>query len=237
MPSRARLFPLCTVWLAIALSGCASDRLADTAPAGVRLGGNWALDPAASDDTGRVVERLQAQIDRALHPRRRNAPAGEYAAARRRGPGQPGDSGEASESAERTRPSAPARPAGGPRAAAALVQEFLANVPGSYLSITVAPGSFNVVSENASQQYAPGVQTAVELGQFSAEQICGWKDRKFVIDTRPQLGPALTQSYGLAPDGKLVVTVRLDGAGINAAVTLRYERTRQTPAAVLPTSD
>ncbi len=239
MPSRARLLPLAAL-LAISLTGCASQRLAVTAPPGVALSGNWALDPVASGDIAQTAARLQAQIGKAHHVRQHARPADTFGRLAGRRPDQrPGDSDEAPGAGNRSdrRAGAPAGPAGAPPPGAALVREFLANVPGGYLRISVAPGSFRVTSENGSQQYSPGVETAVELGEASAEQTCGWKGHHFIIDTQPRWGPVLTQSFGLAPDGRLVVTVRLHGQGIDAVLTLRYQRTRQTPAAVLPTSD
>ena len=239
MPSRDRLLPLAAL-LAIILTGCATQRLAVTAPPGVALSGNWALDPAASDDIAQAVARLQAQIGKAHPIRQRARPADGFGRLVQRRPDQHSDdSDEASRAEDRSGQRASASTALGaaPPPSAALVREFLANVPGGYLQISVSPGSFRVASENASQQYPPGVETAVELGQVSAEQTCGWKGHHFVIDTQPQWGPALTRSFGLASDGRLVVTVRLHGKGIDAALTLRYRRTRQAPSAVLPTSD
>ena len=234
MPSRGRL-SLCAVSLIIALSGCASSPLKPTAPPGVRLSGDWALDPAASDDVGQAVARLQGQIDKALHLARRTRTASGFdGSGRREAP-----SGDADErSGGRGGPAAGrGESIGAPPPGAALVQELLANVPGGSLAIRIAPGSFGVVSANSSLQYSPGIQTAVQLGEAGAEQICGWQGRRFVIDTQPEWGPAMTQSFGLAPDGKLVATVRLHGQGIDTTVTLRYERSKRAPAALLPTTD
>ena len=237
MPIRTRLLPCCAALLAVTVAGCASHRLLATAPAGLRLSGNWALDPAASEDTAQVVAHLQAETSNALHLRPQRAGGGPAGAGGRRrgmgrdaGAGAPGGAGRAGPQA-----SAPARfhPAPG----AALIQEFLSNVPGNNLTITVRPGSITVASDDSSQQYASGVRTAVEWGRISAEQISGWQGRRYVIDTRPEWGPAVTQSYALAPDGMLVVTLRLQGNGIEAILTRRYRRTKHAPPVLLPTSD
>ncbi len=237
MSSRVLRLPLCAAFLTLALVGCASQRLSSTAPPGVRLSGNWALDPAASSDIGRAVASLRAQIDKAIYlaRRARRGRAVEDDLPQRRETPR-GESDEAS-GGERGQASAAAQSGGPPPPDAGLVQEFLTHVPGSHLQITLAPGSFSVVSENASQQYSTGVRTAVELDGVSAEQRSGWQGRKYVIDTRPEWGPAITQSYGLAPDGSLVATVLLSGQGIDTAVTLHYRRTQEAPAALLPNSD
>ena len=231
MPIRARLLPCCAALLAVTVGGCASHRLLATAPAGLRLSGNWALDQAASEDTAQVVAHLQAEISNTLHlPPERASGGRRQVLGQGAGETAPGGTGRAGPQA-----SAPARfhPAPG----AALIQEFLANVPGNNLTITVAPGSVTVASDDSSQQYAPGVRTAVEWGQISAEQLSGWQGRRYVIDTRPEWGPAIRQSYGLAPDGMLVVTLRLQGNGIEATLTRRYRRTKHAPPTLLPTSD
>ena len=236
MSSRVRRLPLCAEFLTLTLVGCASERLSSTAPPGLRLSGNWALDPAASDDIGQAVARLRTQIDKALRLARRAQPEGGVGdAMRRRREAPRRDSDETAGGGGQA--SAPVELGGPPPPGAALVQEFLSNVPGSYLTITVAPGSFSVASGNALQQYSTGVRTAVELGEVNAEQRSGWQGRKYIIDTRPEWGPAITQSYGLAPDGNLMATVHLHGQGIDTAVTLHYRRTKQAPAALLPSNN
>ena len=239
MPIRARLFPCCAALLAVTAAGCASHRLAATAPAGLRLSGNWALEPAASEGTAQVVAHLQAELSKALRRQRAQAGAGPAETGGRRRDMRPGGAGPAGRAGRTERAGPKASDAAGfhPAPGAALVQELLSNVPGNDLTITVAPGSVTVASNDSSQQYTPGLRTAVEWGQIGAEQISGWQGRRYVIDIRPMWGPSVTQSYGLAPDGTLVVTVRLHGNGIDATVTRRYRRTRHAPPALLPTSD
>ncbi len=236
MPIRARLLPCCAALLAVTVAGCASHQLLATAPAGLRLSGDWALDRAASENTAQAVAHLQAEISNAMHLQAPRAGGGPAAGGRRRSLGQ--DAGAtAPGGAGRTGPQASAPARLHPAPGAALIQEFLSNIPGNNLAITVRPGSVTVASDDSSQQYASGVRTAVEWGRISAEQICGWQGRRYVIDTRPEWGPAVTQSYALAPDGTLVVTLRLQGNGIEATLTRRYRRTKHAPRMLLPTSD
>ena len=234
MPIRARLLPLCAAVLAIT-AGCAAHRLLATAPAGLRLGGDWVLDPAASENTAQAVAHLQAEISNAMHLRPQRASGSAEAGARRRrmGAGPAAPRGDAGRTGPQPSAAARAQPAPG----AALIQEFLSNIAGNNLAITVTAGSVTVASDDSSQQYAPGVQTAVEWGRIGAQQISGWQGRRYVIDTRPEWGPAITQSYGLAPDGMLVVTLRLEGSGIDATLTRRYRRTKHAPRALLPTNN
>lgn len=236
MPSRARLLSLCAALVMVAITGCASNRMAATAPPGIRLAGNWALDPAASEDIDQVIAHLRAEISKASHARPARAGGG-FGAGPRRRVMRRREHG-ASSGAGRTAPRASAAAAGfSPAPGAALIQQFLSNVPGNDLTVTITQNSFTVTSGASSQQYTPGVQAAVEWGQVSAEQTSGWRGRRYVIDTRPAWGPASTQSYGLAPDGMLVMTLRLHGKGIDATLTRRYRRTNRAAATLLPTDD
>lgn len=235
MPTRARLFALCAASLTLILSGCASERLAATAPPGVRLSGNWALDPAASESIALAVAHLQAEISKIAHAHRVRSGGGFTTNGahriRREGEGTEARGGEREQRTESSTEALPAAPG------SALVQEFLSNVPADQLTIAVTPAVMTVVAANSSQQYTTGVQTAIAWGQISAEQFSGWRGRRYIIDTRPQWGPVLTQSYSLAPNGELVVALTLRGSGIDASLTRRYRRTKRAPPALLPTSD
>lgn len=241
MPSRVRPLIVCAALLGAGIAGCASDRLANTAPAGVRLSGNWALDPAASEDIAQALAHLRAQIAKLARERPAHASGSfsEIARPRRRNRGeQGGEAGEDSGSETSQEGGTGAQIAAGLTGPpGAIVQEFLSNIPGNDLNIAVTAGSLTITSANSSRQYATGVQTAVEFGSVSAEQISGWRGRRYVIDTQPQWGPDLSQSYSVAPDGTLTVTLTLRGKGINATLTRRYRRTQRAPVALLPTSD
>lgn len=236
MPTRqSRALHLAAAALTATLAGCAASHLAASAPPGAGVNGDWKLDSAGSDDVAMAVANLQAQIRKADH-RPRQAPNGGFNGMRRmRPPGEGREEGhESQEGAEgQSSENVPA-----PAPGAALVQELLSHVPaGDYLRITFGPGEFTVATGQATWQYAPGVQTAVEIGEVAAEQTCGWKGHQFIIVTQPQWGPTLTDTYGLAPDGKLTMTLHLRGGGIDVSLTRRYARTTEAPPPAVPTSD
>jgi hypothetical protein len=234
MPSlRASAVPHWVTAIAAAalLAGCASSRLSAVTPPGVRLAGDWRLDPSRSDDLGKALAQLRAQT-RKGSPRRESP--GALGAAREGSPGE--------ERGERNGEQPGQSPGGemsiGPAPRVSPVDELMSRVPqGSYLRITASTGAFTVTSGAGSNQYTPGQPSDVSAQQGYAQQISGWKGTDYVIDTRPQWGPQIIQSYGLTRHGRLKVTVRLLGRRIDFTFTRIYERTTRVSPLAPPTND
>ncbi|HVS77583.1 MAG TPA: hypothetical protein VHE11_11655 [Steroidobacteraceae bacterium] len=227
------------------LTGCASSRLSSEPPPGVRLAGDWKVDPAGSDDLGKAIEQLRAQTRKARQGRRApretsgeiEGPPSGRARSRGRGPDER-QGGEAGEGGNDVGPGAGAEEAGigAPRLSA--VDELMSSVPrGEYLTVTVSATAFTVRSGGSSDQYVPGVESEISAQRGDAQQISGWKGGAYVIDTKPQWGPEIIQSYGLTKDGRLALTVRLTGRGINFVFTRVYERTTRVAPLAPPTND
>ena len=230
-PFRARPIPVLMAALAAAalLSGCTWRRLSSQAPPGVRLAGDWRLDPSHSDDLGRAITQLRGQDQKLARERRKAAArAAEAAEGQEGGRREGADQGQGPGEEFNIGP--------GPRVSAA--DELIANVPqGSYLRITAGPDSLTVTSGDASNQYTPGLESAVSAQRGDAQQICGWKGAEFVIDTQPQWGPQILQSFGLTKDGKLRMTVRLTGGGTDFTFTSIYDRTTHVSPLAPPNND
>lgn len=217
---------------ATTLAGCATSHLSAQAPAGVQLAGDWKLDTARSDDLGKAVDMLHAQMAKARRDEAGHQQEwGSYTGHRRTGDGQSegqqgGDSGQ-----EVMIPSG-----AGPMPRGSPVDELMASVPrGDYLRITMTPTSFTVMSGDSSDEYTPGLESDISAEQGDAQQLSGWKDTDYVIDTKPQWGPELIQSYGLTKDGRLALTVRLTGSGTNIIFTRVYDRTTSVAPLAPPT--
>lgn len=232
MPSfRASAVSICITAFAASmlLGGCASSRLSSQAPAGMHLAGDWKRDAAHSDDLGSAIAQLRAQDRKLAQERRRQA-------------ARAAEAGEGPEGSRREG-AGPAAGSGaeiniGPGPHVSASEELIANVPqGSYLRITTGPDSFTVTSGDASTQYTPGLPTEISAQQGDAQQIAGWRGGDFVIDTQPQWGPQIIQTYGLAKDGRLRVTVRLTGGGTNFTFTSIYDRTTRVSPLTPPTND
>ena len=239
--------PLCVIALiaAAALGGCATSRLSADLPPGVHLAGDWKLDTARSDDLGKAVDELRAQAQKA----RRGAGNGQQSSGggsggtqgstggghrRGRRGGQQGASGDESQNVGAPGEGGDDLGAGPPRFST--VDEFMSSVPrGDYLRIGVGANSFTVSSGDSSDQYTPGVQSEISAQQGDAQQISGWKDEDYVIDTKPQWGAEIIQRYSLTKDGKLSMTVRLTGNKTRLTFTRIYDRTARVAPLAPPT--
>jgi hypothetical protein len=241
MPSlRIRALALGFTALATAavLTGCAASRLSPQAPAGVALAGDWKLDPARSDHLGRAVAELSAQARKHARDLRRKLAARmeQEQEQDQEGGGARGRRGEADEGQSSAATAGAAAIGLGPRVSAA--DELMASVPqGDYLRISAGAGAFTVTSGASAEQYTPGLESDVSAQQGDARQISGWKGTDYVIDTQPQWGPEIVQTYGLTKEGRLRLTVQLTGAGIRFLFTRVYDRTTRAPALAPPTNN
>ncbi len=103
---------------------------------------------------------------------------------------------------------------GTPRTSA--VDELMSNVPqGDYLRIKVSSSAFTVMSGDSTDEYTPGVESDISAVQGDAQQFTGWKGTDYVIDTKPQFGAEIIQTFSLTKDDTLSMTLRLSGNGIH----------------------
>jgi hypothetical protein len=230
------------VALGAALAGCTSSRLSSEAPPGVRLAGDWKLDSARSDDLGKAVRELRQQGEKArrnMRERQAGAATGETEGPdrgrRRAGPGEPGGQ-QTEEAGSSPSGSEGVGPGVGPMPHLSPVDELMSNVPqGDYLRIGVSADAVTVTSGDSSDQYTPGQVADISAEQGDAQQISGWKGAAYVIDTKPQWGPEIIQSYGLTKDGRLMMTLRLSGGGTKFTFTRIYDRTTRVAPLAPPT--
>lgn len=249
MPSlRVSLIPATALIAAAFLTGCAwSGGFASEPPPGVRLAGNWKLDPVHSDDLGKAIEKLRAQSAR----RRRNmrgeqtqdasgGAVGPPSGRRRMRRGQPGSpqGSQQGEGASQAEYGPQGEEAGTGSLRPSVVDQLMSNVPtGDYLRIGVSADSFTVTSGDSSDRYTPGLQSDISAEQGDAQQMSGWKKSAYVIDTKPQFGAEVIQSYDLSKDGKLVMTLRLTGDKIKFTYTRVYDRTTNVVPLAPPTTN
>jgi hypothetical protein len=69
-----------------------------------------------------------------------------------------------------------------------------------------------------------------------ADQTSGWKGREYVIDVRPQVGPHVTERYGLTADGQLIEKIWLGGDELPKLEFTRVYEKGVPPARTLPTT-
>lgn len=244
---RASVVPACATALiaAAVLPGCASSRLSADAPPGVQLAGDWKLDTARSDDLGKAIDELRAQRAKAHHntsgSQQQQGP-GAYTGHRRRGGGESGGQqggGEAGQGDGSSGPESGEQGVGagaGQTPYASPVDELMSSVPrGDYLKITVSSSAFTVTSGDSTDEYTPGLESDISAEQGDAQQVSGWKDAAYEIDTKPQFGAEIIQGFALTQDGKLSMTVQLTGRGTKLTFTRVYDRTTSVAPLAPPT--
>ncbi|HEX5461661.1 MAG TPA: hypothetical protein VFX20_16990 [Steroidobacteraceae bacterium] len=229
---------------AVLLTGCAwSGGFAADPPPGLHLAGDWKLNSARSDDLGKAIETLRAQSAQ----RRRNArseqsqdvpgdAAGPPSGHRRTRRGQQGE--PSASSGYESGYGAEGEEFGTGPPGSSVVDELMSNVPrGDYLRIGVSADSFTVTSGDSSDRYTPGLESDISAEQGDARQMSGWKKSGYVIDTKPQIGAELIQSYSLAKDGKLIMTLQLTGGRLKRRFTYTrvYDRTTGVTPLAPPT--
>lgn len=244
---------LCTAALVAAalLGGCAG--LSSQEPPAARLAGDWKVDPARSDDLGKAVAQLREQgRKKRKHPEGGGQMGGTSEGGEggegppeggRRGAGRQGGGGQ--QGGQQGGESGQGQNGGqgmgmglGPGPSVAPADELMANVPqGDYLRITANANAFTVTSGDSSDEYTPGVASEISAEQGDAQQISGWKGASYVIDTTPQWGAEVVQTFELTKHGNLKMTVRLTGRGTRFTFTRIYVRTTQAPPLALPTNN
>jgi hypothetical protein len=81
---------------------------------------------------------------------------------------------------------------------------------GDYLTIRQSADQVSFDYGNFSRSYTPGGRSVVSSEAGVADQTSGWDAKQYVINVRPQLGPAMVEEYGLSPDGKqLIVKIHI----------------------------
>ena len=233
---RARAAPLCATALAGLLTGCATSGLSPEQPPGVRLAGDWKLDPVHSDDLGKAVEQLRAQNQKGRHSTRGPQAQGAPSGPRRMHRGPAGQQGQGTGNGDGASALGEEVDAGPPRSSP--VDELMSSVPrGDYIRITVGPNAFMVTSGDSANQYTPGLVSDITAEQGDAQQISGWKGTDYVIDTKPQWGPEIIQTFSQSQDGHLTMTVHLTGGRTKLTFTRVYVRTTHVAPLAPPTNN
>jgi hypothetical protein len=210
------------------------------APTGIDLAGSWRLNRQASEDPDAlitaIVEKEMKHMRRSSRPDDDDPedlppPPAPGEAGARHGTGREGDNV--------VPPGGMFRPRGG---MAAYIRSQYTNALGSLLNnsdglvIEQAPNRFTLRRGDFRRTFTPGGHSVVGVTDGVADQTSGWKGREYIIDVRPQVGPRVTERYGLSPSGQLMEKVSVSGDGLKKLEFTRvYDK--GTPAArALPAS-
>jgi hypothetical protein len=220
-----------TLACAALLSACSGPRLASEVPGGVDLSGAWRLDREASEDPQVLIAGLQDKMMK----RMRRMPEESMDDVTDAGGGTvthraPGAGREAAIFSPRFRDR-------GGFLRVRYGDALGARLSGDGLVIEQSPSRFIIVRGTSRRTYTPGGHSVVSVADGVADQSSGWKGREFVIDVRPQVGPHLTERYGLSADGRLVEKVSLEEDGLPKLEFTRVYEPGAAPTRGLPSSN
>lgn len=195
------------------LAGCSSGpSLNPDIPVGVDLAGSWKLNRQASADPDAMINAI---VEKEMKHMRRHSRAydddPDVPPPSEAGPGAPGGNSRGGDNVE------PPRGMFRPREGmASYLRSHYTNALGSLLSgeglvIEQSPERFTLRRGDSRRSFTPGGRSVVGVTGGVADQTTGWKGREYVIDVRPQVGPRVTERYGLGPDGQLIEKVSLSG--------------------------
>lgn len=221
------------------LTACASGPNLDAeVPAGVNLAGSWKLNRQASADPDAMIAAI---VEKEMRHMRRRSRADEDDPDSLPPPGEAGHGGVAGGA----RQAENVEPPGGmfrPREGmAAYLRSQYTNALGSLLSgeglvIEQSPDQFVLRRGDSRRTFTPGGHSVVGVADGVADQTSGWKGREYVIDVRPQVGPRVTERYGLTPAGQLIEKVSLSGDGLPKLEFTRVYERGTPPTRALPGS-
>jgi hypothetical protein len=204
----------------------------------VSLAGSWKLNRQASADPDAmitaIVEKEMKHMRRRSHGYDEDDPDAPLPG--EAGAGGPGGKGRAADNVDA--PHGMFRPREG---MAAYLRSQYTNALGSVLSgeglvIEQSPERFTLRRGDSQRSFTPGGRSVVGVAGGVADQTTGWKGREYVIDVRPQVGPRVTERYGLGPDGRLIEKVSLSGDELPKLEFTRVYDKGTPPARALPGS-
>ena len=205
------------LFAAVALSGCLGPRLQSESQGSVHIAGIWKLNRSASDDPQKIITVLRTEAEKKIR-RAMNAspPSTVYSGGGGQGQGQGrrrgGGGGSSSEQEDMMPPLGLGPGFGGDPLRNSPTMHALRDVlnRGDYLTIRQGPEQVSFDYGNFSRSYTPGGRSVVSSETGVADQTSGWNAKQYIINIRPQLGPAIVEEYGLSPDGKqLIVKTRI----------------------------
>jgi hypothetical protein len=222
--------------IAAALSACSFSMDAEPA-SGVDLSGHWKLDPAASDDPQKLLDKMRAEAFKIIDQRNNRPPPLPV----RQRPGQAPNGGSSTPDEEP--PPAPpppgtARPDPLRRSPMAHIIEDTA-ARGDFLTITQSPGEFLLDYGTSRRSFTPGQRSVVSAESGVGDQNSGWKGKSYVIRVNDQNGPDVVEEYSLGAGGKELLMKLTVSSGELPAVELKrvYRPTTEAAPKQLPNSD
>lgn len=216
----------------LGMTACSLSPGKAEAPEGVRLDGAWKLDHAVSDDPQTQIDKLREAVAK-MAARRPPTPmpvAGPGGRMRQR----PTDLDDTPD------PTSVRNAPGDYLNHSPTFHELMDFIThGDYLTVHQEADRFALQYGSSARSFTPGGHSVVSAETGVADQVSGWKGKAYVIQIKPQVGPALTEEYSLSEDQKnLIVKLQVAGSDL-PAVQLKqvYARTTDSAPRALPTNE
>jgi hypothetical protein len=253
-PVMSRRILACLLMVA-GIAGCATERLATTAPSGVNLTGEWQLNPNLSDDPDKLgpdPDSTPAQHSPGGHRGHGGGRGGGSGMPPMGSPGGPGgynNWGAYNNSGTRNGSGA----ADGPDAAVYLPVALTSGTsdqqptptPSRGMSINrllKAPLRMSITQKDGTvviktnmpdgtqtvDEYTAGTTATIPFGpEQTAERTAGWRGPVFVVTTVAKKGPWREDDFALDEDGRLIVSTQTKGGRLGKLDIKRvYDRLR-----------
>jgi hypothetical protein len=219
----------------LALCGGAGSRLSAEPAAGVSLAGPWKLDHAASDDPQKllaqmraeaikIISRHQAAMAAAPPPMRGGRPDPDSLPPDEDPLFAPGPDGRRPDPLKRS-------------PMAQIIMETSAR--GDFLTVRQSPDELMLDYGTSRRSFTPGAHSVVSTQTGVGDQVSGWKSGEYVIEIKGQLGPNVTETYGLSADKHELIDKLHISSGELPAVSLTriYRPTTEIAPQQLPSTD
>ncbi len=236
MPGNHAVRFLCGL-LAVTLVGCVSGQLNAVPAPGTSIIGAWKLNPATSDDPGKIIDKMRAEARERINRHLNQAP---MQLPRTRGGGVGGASqGETPDNTQEDS-SAPGGPPRDPLRHSQMMHVLAAALArGDFLAVRNQAGEIVFDYGTSQRSFTPGQHSVVSTEGGVGDQNSGWSGRDYVITVRAQMGPDVTEHYAVSPDGRhLIEKLRIGPAELPAVdLTRVYDLTNETAPRQLPSGD
>jgi hypothetical protein len=228
--------PLTLLATALLLAACGGPNLKPEQPGNINLAGAWRLSPAQSENPQALILQLQEKAMRRWQSADESPEFGGDFGPPESGSGA-GESERGSSGATDARPPGNRRPRGGGFLVRRYGNALGSRLNGDSLVIEQSANRFVIIRGDSRTSYIPGARSVVGVADGVADQTSGWTGREYVIDVRPQVGPHLTERYGLSADGKLIERVTLTESDLPKLEFTRVYEAGAAPARGFPNSN
>jgi hypothetical protein len=109
---------------------------------------------------------------------------------------------------------------------------------GQWLVIRQTDAEVDIANAAESRSFTPAEKSVVSVPSGVADQVTGWSGRDYIVSLKPQIGPAVMETYTLTADGRqLRVKIDIGSEGRNKPLKVIrvYDRSTRDPATLRQT--